>query len=121
MKAYECMENALNTFKQRASQYKNSYLQHGEVMKALFPDGIKLDSVEHFNRFGVLNMQVSKLVRYTQSWNNPHIDSSHDLGVYSFIQEELDQTHQANKKRQQEQREFYEKEYENLHSKRKDQ
>jgi hypothetical protein len=35
-------------------------------------------------------MQVSKLIRYTQAWENRHIDSSHDMGVYCFIQEELD-------------------------------
>lgn len=93
MKAIDCLENALTTIRERGAVYKDSYLVHGDVMKAIFPDGVQLKTAEDFARWGVLNMQVSKLVRYTQSWSNPHIDSSHDLGVYSFIQEELDRAH----------------------------
>lgn len=98
MKALDCIEAALETFKARNTSYGDSYLRHGIVMSALFPDGIELKTQEDFNRFGVLNMQVSKLVRYTQSWDRPHIDSSHDLGVYSFIQEELDHHYHNEKK-----------------------
>ena len=90
MKASECMKAALKTFEERASVYGDSYTRHGEVMAALFPDGVHLSTQDDYNRFGILNMQVSKLIRYTQSWNDRHIDSSHDMGVYCFMQEELD-------------------------------
>lgn len=90
MKAIDCMIKALETFKQRANVYGDSYTRHGKVMAELFPEGIKLESIDDFNRFGILNMQVSKLIRYTQAWEDRHIDSSHDLGVYCFMQEELD-------------------------------
>lgn len=95
MKANECIRAALKTFEERAAVYGDSYNRHGEVMKALFPHGIDLKSVDDFNRFGILNMQISKIIRYTQSWSNRHIDSSHDLGVYSFMQEELDRAFHA--------------------------
>ena len=98
MKANECMRAALNTFEERARVYGDSYTRHGEVMKALFPNGIKIETVDDFNRFGILNMQISKIIRYTQSWQDRHIDSSHDLGVYSFMQEELDRKHHHNLK-----------------------
>lgn len=90
MKAIDCIEAALKTFKERNAVYGDSYKRHGEVMAVLFPNGLKLLDEEDFNRFGILNMQVSKLIRYTQAWNERHIDSSHDLGVYCFMQEEFD-------------------------------
>lgn len=86
----EIISEALKTVEERGKIYGDSYKRHGEVMSKLFPNGISLDGVDDFNRFGVLNMQVSKLIRYTQSWDKRHIDSSHDLAVYSFMQEELD-------------------------------
>ena len=92
IKATDCMEKALATFKERNVQYGDSYTRHGEVMHKLFPTPLVLkgDGVDAFNRLGVLNMIVSKLVRYCQNFNSPHIDSIHDLGVYAFILEELD-------------------------------
>ncbi len=90
------MRDALNTFEQRAKVYGDSCTRHGEVMKALFPNGIKLETQDDFNRFGILNMQISKIIRYTRSWKDRHIDSSHDLGVYSFMQEELDRAYHNN-------------------------
>ena len=86
----DCMEAALNTFRERNKTYGDNYLQHGEVMTALFPDGIKLNSVEDWNRFGVINMIVAKLTRYAQGWPKVHQDSVHDLGVYAFMLESLD-------------------------------
>lgn len=84
------MAAAIQTFKQRSEQYGESYKRHGEVMRALFPEGLTICGVEEFNRFGILNMIVSKLLRYTNDWHNPHEDSIHDLGVYAFINQELD-------------------------------
>lgn len=90
MSAADCIAAALKTFKERAVVYGDSYTRHGEVMAALFPEGLQLTTKDDYNRFGILNMQVSKLIRYTQSWDDRHIDSSHDMGVYCFMQEELD-------------------------------
>jgi hypothetical protein len=89
----DCIEAALNTFKQRNKQYGDNYLQHGQVMTALFPNGVQLQTVEDWNRFGIFNMMVAKLTRYAQNWPNVSestIDSVHDNGVYSFMLESLD-------------------------------
>ena len=86
----ECMEEAIKTFKERHKVYGNNYLTHGQVMTALFPDGIHLDTAAQWNRFSALNMIVTKLTRYCHSFSQPHLDSIHDLGVYAFMLESLD-------------------------------
>lgn len=81
---------AFETFKQRSEVYGDNYLTHGKVMMALFPNGVDLKTEKEYNRFGIINMMVAKLTRYCQGWPNAHQDSVHDLGVYSFILESLD-------------------------------
>ena len=90
----ECMAQALETLKEKRKQYGDSYLKYGQVMMALFPNGIKTYDAEDFNRLGLLNMIVHKLVRYANQWENKHQDSIHDLGVYAFMLEALD-THDS--------------------------
>ena len=86
----DCLESALNTFRARSKVYGNNYLQHGKVMRALFPAGVALSTLSDYNRFGIINMIVSKLTRYSQNWDKAHLDSIHDLGVYAFMLESLD-------------------------------
>tara|TARA_R110000796_G_scaffold23332_7_gene66925 strand:- start:975 stop:1169 length:195 start_codon:yes stop_codon:yes gene_type:complete len=59
-------------------------------MTSLFPEGINLNTVDAINRFGLLSMIISKLTRYCNQWDEPHKDSIHDLGVYSFMLEGVD-------------------------------
>lgn len=88
--AGDLMQEAMETYQKRNTLYGNSYHTFGEVMKALFPQGIEPQSVEDWNRLGVLNMIVSKLIRYTANFHDGgHADSARDLGVYSFMLEEL--------------------------------
>jgi hypothetical protein len=86
----EHIAEALETFKERNKVYGDNYLTHGTVMKALFPNGVDLKTEKEYNRFGIVNMMVAKLTRYCQSWPAAHQDSIHDLGVYSFMLESLD-------------------------------
>jgi hypothetical protein len=86
----ENMEEAISTFKKRNKVYGDNYLTHGKVMQALFPNGVKLDTIKEHNRFGIINMMVAKLTRYSQGWPKAHQDSVHDLGVYAFMLESLD-------------------------------
>ena len=89
--AVDLLDKALGTFKERNAVYGNCYNQNGEVMKALFPNGMPIPKTElDYNRLINFNLIVTKLVRYCQHFDNPHIDSIHDQGVYCFIQEELD-------------------------------
>ena len=102
MEAIDCMKEAIKTFEERSKVYGESYKIHGRVMAEIFPKGIKLETPEDFSRFLIFNMQIGKLIRYSQSWSERHIDSSHDCGVYSFMQEELDQKYHENIKRMKE-------------------
>lgn len=97
MKAQDNLQAALDTFRQRAKVYGDSYLRHGRIMKVLFPGGIIIESEIEFNRFGVINMIVSKLCRYAQNVEKPHLDSVHDIIVYAAILEELDAAYIAMK------------------------
>ena len=61
-------------------------------MKELFPNGVTLKTEGDFNRWGTMNMIVAKITRYANAFESGgHQDSIHDLGVYSFMQEELDE------------------------------
>ena len=84
------LEQALETFNQRGAAYGPSYLQYGEVISSLFPEGINLQSTDDINRFGLMSMIISKLTRYCNQWDEPHKDSIHDLGVYAFMLEGVD-------------------------------
>ena len=83
---------AHETFNKR-SNYGYTYNQFGDVMKALFPDGLDSKQMwdeDNIKRFGNLTMIVHKLMRYCNQWDDKHKDSIHDLGVYAFIQEGID-------------------------------
>lgn len=84
------IEEALQTFRQRNKTYGDSYLVFGKVMQALYPKGVTIETEEQWNRFGVIQMIVSKLTRYVATPTEGHLDSAHDMGVYSHILEELD-------------------------------
>ena len=90
-RADERLVAAAETYRKRNVLYGNAYHNHGEVMRALFPDGISLITAHDQARYGVLTMVVGKLVRYCANFSaGGHSDSIHDLGVYAFMLEELD-------------------------------
>jgi len=90
--ALDFFEEAIKTYKDRNKVYGKNYYRFGEVMKVLFPEGIFLQTEGDFNRYGGISAIVGKLCRYANSFEQKcgHTDSIHDLGVYAFIQQELD-------------------------------
>ena len=90
-KVPEILAEAAKTYRERSDMYPGTYYDHGKIMKVFFPEGLKLDTVEDFNRFGLFHELVKKLHRYSKSREDGgHQDSIHDLGVYAFMLEELD-------------------------------
>lgn len=90
--ALDFIEDAAKTYSERNAIYKNSYIIHGDIMKALFPEGVVLSNPEDFRRFGIINGIVGKLNRYCRNFQEGgHEDSAHDLGVMGFILQELTQ------------------------------
>tara|TARA_R100000808_G_C2129109_1_gene138676 strand:- start:116 stop:478 length:363 start_codon:yes stop_codon:yes gene_type:complete len=90
--AIDFLEEALKTYKERNKVYGKNYYTFGKVMKILFPEGTFLQTEGDFNRYGCLSAIVGKLCRYANNFDIKcgHTDSIHDLGVYAFIQQELD-------------------------------
>jgi hypothetical protein len=85
------LSEAAKTFAQRRAVYGENYRAVGRVMKALFPDGLPLESVEDHNRHHIFVLMVVKLTRYAEQWDNGgHEDSLLDLSVYSAMLVSID-------------------------------
>ena len=88
------MEAAIQTYIERSAIYgPGGFKEHGQVLKALFPNGLKLETEEELSRWVVFNMLLTKVCRYAKHMTSGgHQDSIHDLGVYSFILEDFDES-----------------------------
>lgn len=84
----EILEAMAATYRERNKTYGNSYKRFGEVMAAMFPEGLTIKGVDDFNRMGIFFMIVGKLTRMS-SGDLLHKDSIHDVAVYSAMLEEL--------------------------------
>lgn len=79
------------TYEERNAIYGNSYKTIGKVMVELFPEGLTLETVDDFNRFGCFFEMVNNMQRYSHNFTSGgHADSTHDISVYSQMLEELD-------------------------------
>jgi len=88
----EIIDSAKKTHEERGKQYgEMGWLNHAAVLKAMFPEGLTLKTEEEFGRFALFNLQLTKIIRYSKSIDRGgHQDSTHDLGVYSFLLEQYD-------------------------------
>ena len=91
MKVDDFLKQADATYSERGEVYGESYKNFGTIVKALFPNGIVLKTVEDMNRWGVFQMMLSKLHRYANNFHaGGHSDSLIDLATYSAMLHELD-------------------------------
>ena len=89
--AGDILQEAADTYKDRHAVYGDNYKLVGNAMKALFPDGLRLETPHDHNRFHILLLAVVKLTRYVQNWERGgHEDSLVDLSVYSAMLVEID-------------------------------
>lgn len=87
----DTLREAAEIYQQRAAMYGDNYLMHGYVMQGLFPNGITLQTVDDFNRYGIFVQMVSKLSRYANMFTRGgHYDSLDDNTVYSQMLREID-------------------------------
>lgn len=77
-----------DTFRERNKVYGDNYKRVGEIMKALFPQGVALESVAQFNQWHLFELMIVKLTRFANS-GLTHKDSIHDLAVYAAMVEFL--------------------------------
>ena len=94
----EMLRDAAATYEQRNRLYGDNYKRFGDVMAALFPNGIELKNKDDWNRFGVFFHVVGKVTRYAVNLKaGGHKDSAHDITVYAAMLEELTQEPQPTK------------------------
>ena len=77
-----------NTYRERNKVYGDNYKRVGDVMVAMFPNGIALKTVEDYNRWHLFELMVVKLTRFAVS-GLTHQDSIHDAAVYAAMVESL--------------------------------
>lgn len=85
----EILADAASTFEARNAAYGNAYAGIGRVLRAMWPDGLRIQGEEEFGRLALLIMCVGKMHRYASSFATGHIDSARDAAVYAAMLEEL--------------------------------
>jgi hypothetical protein len=80
------LEGAAATFRERNAVYKDNKDNVGQVLKALFPNGIHLATVEDFTKWHLFELAIVKMTRFANS-GLTHVDSIHDQGIYTFMVE----------------------------------
>ena len=90
--------NVAENLRRAASLNETRHAEYGEnveimaaTMEALFPDGVELNCAKDHARFALIISIVTKLSRYTSSWNKPvNPDHMRDLTVYGAMLEATD-------------------------------
>ena len=91
-RAPEILEEGAATYRQRNAIYGDNYLKFGNVMAAMFPEGLAIYGKDEFNKLGVFIQVVSKVTRYAEQLGvgkHGHYDSALDLCVYAAMLAEL--------------------------------
>jgi hypothetical protein len=77
------LENAAETFRKRSEEYGSNFLNMGEAMAGMFPNGVTLQSPEDFVRWHLFELNMIKMSRYASNWDKGgHADSLVDACVY---------------------------------------
>lgn len=79
-------------YEERNKLYGDNYKRFGDIMHALFPDGLTIQTPQEWNRLGVFVQIISKSTRYAALFNAwGHKDSLDDSAVYAMMLSELDE------------------------------
>ena len=94
----ELLNEAAELYRTKNTLYGDSYRITGELLEALFPGGMKLNTRKDFNRFSIFTLILGKIARYSNHWYNPDVeDTMLDLSVYATMLRELDCENDRNK------------------------
>jgi len=91
--AADILTEMAETFRERNKVYGDNYKRVGDVMIALFPDGVTVSTAEEFNKWHLFELMIVKLTRFANS-NLTHIDSIHDCAVYAAMVQSLTEKEQ---------------------------
>lgn len=81
MRADAELEAMAATFRERNAAYGDNWRTLGNVMAALFPEGVLLKTADDFARFALFEWGIGKLTRFVNK-GMTHKDSIHDAAVY---------------------------------------
>lgn len=91
MKVPAMLRESAATYEQRNAVYGDAYKRQGDVMAALFPFGIMLQTPRDFARFTILATITSKILRYSNEFGaGGHDDSLLDISTYAAMLREID-------------------------------
>lgn len=86
----DCLIEGVELFQQRNGTYRAAYLKFGDVMHALYPDGISAQGPQQMAELGLLIQIVSKVTRNSGApAGEMHLDSIADLKVYAAMLESV--------------------------------
>lgn len=78
-------------YEERGKVYAKDYQHLGASLKAIFPQGLLLETEEEFNRFALFIHLHGKMARYGQNIKKGgHADSLDDASVYAQLMRECD-------------------------------
>jgi hypothetical protein len=81
-----------NLARSRNAEYGGNYQIMGPAMAAMYPDGLRVRTVEEWTRLCLQVMRVLKETRYARNFERGgHEDSMHDLAVYAAMAAETDE------------------------------
>jgi hypothetical protein len=81
----------LKIVKERNAAYGDNFKKFGVVAASLFPNGVTIETIDDWNRFGILVQMISKFTRYINNFKKGgHKDSLDDLSNYCSILSFLD-------------------------------
>lgn len=86
--AADILAEMAETYRERNKVYGDNYKRVGDVMAAMFPDGVWLQAAEDYNVWHLFELMVVKMTRFANS-GLTHEDSIHDLAVYAAMVESL--------------------------------
>jgi hypothetical protein len=79
-------------YRERNKSYGSAYKFFGKTLLGMFPNGLKLETEDDFNRFALFVLLTGKLTRYARVFaSGGHADSLDDTSVYSQMLAEFDE------------------------------
>lgn len=86
--AADILAEMADTYRERNKVYGDNYKRVGDVMVALFPDGVNIKTDDQFNVWHLFELMIVKLTRFANS-GLTHVDSIHDAAVYAAMVQSL--------------------------------
>lgn len=90
LRAGDYLRAAATTFENKNAEYGDDYRHFGKVASALFPNGLRVSTVDDWNRLALFMWALSKMGRYAKNMDSGgHADSALDLSVYAAMLREM--------------------------------